>query len=519
MSNTAKVSKTNARLKTLIEEEITAIDNAIATAVENNKFECEVSGTTMTQSDDTYQPTVPAEAHCKMDIWSFELDDINGQDYREGDILTFANAQSDTPTLVKVAEIDEIGNPISFEIEQEGVYDEVCSASALKYADESNYLDINTTFGSDSDLRLNRDDTYEVQYQNEWHKCGHIYTSEFEPTDEFGEDNSVFVSGNNGLIKLDGKWVNANSVSSTLLSDSFGNQFDLIINMLGHNYVKIIRDETPKWYDFGEIVQVSSYPDAKDYQNGDVVFYTTHRATADYTYKLVKNNDIWYQMKDNTTYDFTGKTIEDMSDLGNEKDIVSDGTNSYFKLNNQWHQAVETYHSDSMYRNSDFGEDYDVIISGETYFVKLNGEWEQVNKVWNLNEYDIGHNESAFNITWNINSIEVDNQGDGYIFDTIVKVDGKSKIATAEIEDGKIVSVSVNKKDGIYNHRPEVSFHMVGERISEKCYEIWKKKLVNVELQDAMKQVIDHYEDLNYSVSRITNKETAKTFKWKIRWY
>ena len=519
MTSSAKESKKQARLKTLIESEISAIDSAIAIAVENNKFDCEVVGTTMTQEDDSYEPTVEAQAHCKMDIWSFELDDINGQDYREGDILTFANAQSDTPTLVRVAEIDEIGNPISFEIEQEGVYDEICSESALKYADESNYLDINTAFGSDSDLRLNRNDTYDVQYQNEWHHCEHIYTSEFEPTDDFGEDNSVFVSGNNGLIKLNGKWVNANSVSPTLLSDSFGNQFDLIINMLGHNYVKIIRDETPKWYDFGEIIEVSSYPDVKLYNNGDVVFYTTHRATADYTYKLVKNNDIWYQMKDSTTYDFTGKTIEDMGDLGEEKDIVSDGTNSYFKLNNQWHQAVETYHSDSMYRNSDFGEDYDVIISGETYFVKLNGEWEQVNKVWNLNDYDIGHNESAFNITWNINDVEIDNQGDGYIYDTLVKIDGKSKLATCEVEDGKIISVSVNKKDTVYNHRPEVSFHMVGDRISEKCYQIWKKKLVDVELQDAIKQVIEHYEDLNYSVSRITNKKTGNTFIWKIRWY
>lgn len=519
MTSSAKDSKKEARLNGLIESEISIIDNAIALAVENNKFECEIVGSIMTQEDDSYEPTVEAQAHCKMDIWSFELDDNNGQDYREGDVLTFSNAQSDIPTLVKVSETDEIGNPISFDIEQEGVYDEICTSSPLKYADESNYLDITQPFGQNADLRLNRNNSYDVQYNGEWYKCGHIYSSDFEPTDDFGENESVFICQNSGLIKLNGKWVNANSVSETLLSDTFGNQFDLVLNLFGHNYVKIIRDETPKWYDFGEIIYVTSYPDVKQYQNGDVVFYTTHRATADYTYKLVKNNDIWYQMRDNTTYDFIDKTMEDMSDLGNEKDIVSDGTNSYFKLNGQWKQAVETYHSDTMYRNSDFGEDYDVIISGETYFCKLNGQWEQVHKVWNLNEYDIGHNESAFNITWNINDIVIDNQGDGYIYDTIVKIDGNSKLATCEVEDGKVVSVTVKKKDTVYNHRPEVSFHMVGDRISEKCYQVWKKKLINVELQDAIKQVIDHYEELNYSVSRVTNKKTGNTFIWKIRWY
>lgn len=515
----AKTSKKEARLKSLIDNEILAIDSAISTAVADNKFECEVVESPMTMTTDSEEPTVEAQAHCQMDIWSFELDDENGQDYREGDILTFADINSDNPTLVKVSEVDEIGNPTSFEIEQEGVYDVISTTSNFKYYDESNYLDINSMFGSDGDLRLNRNNTYEVQYNNAWNKCNNIYTSELEPTDDFGEEESVFITDFDGLIKINGKWIDATGVSSTLLSDSFGNEFDIIYNLLGHNYIKITTNEYPRWFDFGQVINVTTYPDSKNYENGQVVFYTTHRANSDFTYKLVKNNNIWYQIKNNTEYDFSDKSFDDLVEFGQEKDIISDGTTSYFKLNGAWHQASKTYHVENMYRYAEFGEEFDVIISNGNYFCKLNGVWEQVNKVWNMNDYDIGHNESAFNITWNINNVVIDNQGEGYSGTSIVVIDGNKSVASCLVEDGKIISVSVNKKDTVYNHQPEVKFQMVGEKISEKCYNIWKQKVKDVEIQDAMKQVITHYESLNYSVSRVTNKSTGNTFKWKIRWY
>lgn len=519
MTNTAKQSKINARLQGLIDTEIATIDEAIETAVNSNKFECEVSSSPMTQTTDEYLPIEEAQAHCRMDIWSLELDENNGEGYREDDILTFADVTSDIPVLIKVLDVDEIGNPINFEIVQEGIYDEIVTSSAFKYYDDSNFLDVTKDYGEDKDLRLNRDGTYDVKLDGIWHRCLNVYTLETKPDPEFGEENAVFITNGKTYIKVKNKWQESNSYNSLPVVDSFGNEYDMIFGLLGHNYIKLTIDETPRWYDFGEVINVTSYPDPKDYNNGDVVYFTTHRVNSDYVYKLVKKNNIWYQIRNNTEYDFTGKTMEELSDFGSNGDIITSGNDTYVKKNGQWIKAASTYNSTLIYRYNDLGEEYDVFIQDGIYYCKINGIWNIITKVWNLNILDIGHGENAFNITWNINSIVIDNAGDGYNNATLVSVGGSESIASCTVENEKIASVEVLNKEKVYKYQPEVKFRMVGERISEKCYQIWKQKIVNPELADAMKQIIDHYEELRYSVSRLTNKSSGNTFKWKIRWY
>ena len=519
MTNTAKVSKKAARLQGIIDTEISTIDQAIDEAVSNNLFECTIDNSIMTSTEDEFSPSTPAEAHCRMDIWSFELDDVNGEDYRVGDILTFADIQSEIPTLVKVSEIDEIGNPLAFEIVQEGIYDTIATTSALKYYDESRYLDITSDFGENHSLRINRNETYQIKIDDEWKNCNRVYTVTSTPDDSFGDNNSIFITDGKTYIKVDDNWQESTSYSKMPIINSFGNEYDMIIGLLGHNYIKLTLDETPKWYDFGDIIDVTTYPDPKDYNTGDVVYYTTQRVNSSYTYKLVKKNNIWYQIRNNQEYDYTGRTIDDLDDFGVNGDIITCNDDAYIKTNGHWVKATSTYNSSYIFRYGDLGEEYDLYIQDETYYCKIDGVWTILTSIFDLNTYDIGHNESAFNITWNINSISVDDEGDGYDNTTLVKVGGKESIAKANVEDGKVVSVDVIKTDGIYKVLPTVSFHMVGDRIAEKCYQIWKQKLVNPELQDAMKQVIDHYQDLKYSVSRVTNKSTGKNFKWKIRWY
>jgi len=523
MTTSASESKKSARLTTLINSEIEAIESAIATAVSNNKFECTITDTAMTRTSDISEPIRQATAHCAMDIYSFVLDaeEEHGLDYQEGDILTLSGITSDTPVKLQVSEVSNTGNVEELEVLDEGIYDNIISVSSLKYLDESKFIDITKPFGSDNDLRLNRDGSYEVRDNTGWKTPENIFTDDYVPTETFGEELNIVHSLAGDYVKYNEIWNKANILDGFPIPDDFGNDFDIVSNLLGKTYIKLHRTDISSWYIVPQIWHVNSFPDAKTIGEGDLVYYTIIRANGkEVVYKMVKYNGVLIQIKNSQEYDWSDKSIADLAGYGKQYDVIYDKGSYYIKLR-KWILATDYINMTELFTRSDIGEEYDIFAdSGDLYYIKRNDMWRIVHKVWNLAFYDIGHDEVCTDITWNINHIVVDDGGEGYNGIVSVEIDGNDNIAEAVVENGVIKAINVKSVKEIYRQQPVIKFRMLGEQISQKLYKIWKRKEFNAELADAMKYVIDYFTNLNYSIARETNKkEGGKTFNWKIRWY
>lgn len=53
---------------------------------------------------------------------------------------------------------------------------------------------------------------------------------------------------------------------------------------------------------------------------------------------------------------------------------------------------------------------------------------------------------------------------------------------------------------------------------STSYYDVWIGNVQDRKLADQMNIVISHFEQLGYSITRITNTTTNNTFKWKVEW-
>jgi len=524
MTKTANESKKAARLTALIESEIETIEAAIATAVSNNKFECEITDSPMTRTSDVAEPIREAKAHCAMDIYSFVLDaeEEHGLDYQEGDILTLSGLTSDTPVKLQVSEVNEVGNVEALDVLDEGIYENITSVSSLKYLDESKFIDITKPFGRENDLRINRDGSYQVRNASSWINPPHVFTDYYVPTDDFGDNLNIVHSESGDYVKYNNTWNVGNVLAGFPVPTDFGNDFDIINNLLGQTYIKLHRTDISSWYVVPQIWHLDTFPDARTIGEGDLVYYTKTRANgAIVVYRMVKYNGVLVSINNSVEYDWSDKTISDLSDYGKKFDIIYDNGDYYIKLVHRWALSTDFIEMTDLYKESSIGEEYDLFSdSGDVYYIKRNGMWVLVHKIWNLNFYDIGHDEVCTDLTWNINHIIVDDGGDGYDGVVSVEIDGNDEIAYANVEDGVIKSISLKDTKNVYHQMPTIKFRMEGEQISRKLYKIWKRKTFNAELADAMKYVMDYFTNLNYSIARVSNHQNNdKTFNWMIRWY
>lgn len=534
----ASYSKNKALLDSLIVNEIHEIEKHIVEASNKNQYEVEVTNTFMTKVDDNYIPLIEAKAHCEVSVNNLSIDNNPKEnefygDYRIGEKLRLANMDTKYPTIIKITDVDNDGKIKDFSFISRGYYNgNLLPESDLVYEDLTNYLDIYKDFGLTGDIRINRDLSEQVKTEeNQWVNISGVYYNEDSiPPSDFGDFSSIYIVNkySNIWLKADNfNWVQYNKYhcyKTFVLPEDFGVSFSTAYGVFGKNYIKLAKNDTNlRWYEVHNIYRLNYIPASNIGLENDILYYTTTIGTEEVTQKYVKLGNIWHPIYNPIEYDFSNKPD---NAFGENNDLFKYTPDLFFvKFNGEWIKSSNQYRYDMIHTYNDFGDDFDMIrYTGEyqenQWYVKLNNFWVKVQKIWDLNEYKIGVNAKAKDITYGLSDIILESEGNGYYWDTEVIFSSGDIKAHPVIVNNRIKEVIIDYEGTALQEVPEISFIMYGDDTSFRCYEEWKNsEVVNYALKEAMDYIINYFTLKNYSIVRVTNKTTGNTFNWLVRWY
>lgn len=544
-------AKQYARNKTRIIKEINDIEENIASAVDDNQFECDVYNTVMTDAREIAEPSKDAKVHCIMELSKVMLHHEEDEEpsekknyFRVGEVLAVKDRNDTNPLEFKVSEINDNGDIINLEITQRGEFtSNIFERADLEYKDMTNWLDIDSDFGLISDLKITRDGEITVkdltegdETQTNWFPIKKTYTLNDLPQMSFGVLNDLYIRNINEIyVKTNNGWEESNQLYDYVtfkLPLDYCDEGTVIYNVFGKNWVKTHCGwyVVPKIYDLGD----SATPNVKDYRSYDIVYYNEVirdeegeiiRRIPHRIYKCCHN--VWM----NILYELDWKE-KPTDDFGNDLDLfIYPEGNMRVKADGHWNIAENEWRFDMIHLEDSFGEVHDVITytgkyEPETTYVKLEksaeypqGHWVQVIKVWNLNDYLLGRLPVDVDLFWRIKNIIIDEVGDGYMYPTSVVFNSGEASAIVKIINDKIVQIQLLNGGDEYIEIPEINFVMNAPVLSKKYYQVWKQMTVNNVLQDEMLQVMEYFEtNKKYAITRITNEKTGNTFYWHIQW-
>lgn len=565
----ATEAKQFARNKQRILKEINDIEESIADAVGNDKFECEVVNTIMTDPRENPEPIGVATSFATMSLTNVVIPYINESTdnyyFRVGERLVIKNDNNIDAALLEIIEIDDNGQIKDIAIVERGTYNTLpClkgGVVTLEYEDMRNWLnpvDYETgNYGVISDLRIERDSpNYQVKDldvdSTNWFDIKAVYTSTNPCDNNFGVADSLYIVNefDDMYVKTD-VWVHPHAFYKY---DTFNVVLDygfnvdtleghVIWDLYGKNYVHTggTWKQSPHVRDNGNI-----RPTATDYgkydicywieviydENGVVVNQINHRQYKNF-------NNVWLEIVGEENWE-----NKPSNNFGVNTDVmlwkIEDNNYQWFvKSNNEWKEIVNVYRFDEIHEEGLFGQLHDLIkyVSEDaqpSWYVKVKTEmdlekWVKVEKIWDFNEIILGRLSSLENIVsnWYIKDITMTNFGNGYIYQPIeviiqqddTFIDFQSAVAEAEVSLDKIIQTKVIYGGFGYTIVPTITYKIQNPNISLDYFKVWKQVEQNPELDDEMNQVMSYFNgNRQYTIVRVTNESSGNTFKWKCLW-
>lgn len=544
---TSTEAKQYARNRTRIIKEINDIEQTIAEAVDNNQFECDVKNTYMTDTRETVEPSREAKAHCIMQLSKVTVrprEEETKNYFRVGEVLALADEEKASvayPLEFKVKEVNDNGDIIDLEIVNRGEYDgEIFETADLQYKDMESWLDIDSDFGVNGDLKIDREGNVTVKDNvttenddeeliTQWYKIGKIWTINDLPDDAFGDLGDAYIVDENRIYfkkELTGNpnWELRNKVylwDGWKMPIAYGEDGNVRTEVFGKTWIKSSHcgwSVSHHWRQLGEIGDTILHPE--NYDVYDILEFTRN-GTHHLIYKCC--NRCFSDVTDVQSW-----LEKPTNDFGENMDMFIYPTGNYrIKIRGEWMESPTEYRFDQIYLNDDWGDIHDVITyTGDlepysTYVKMNNGHWKQVEKVWDLDKYLLGRLPVVADFEWSIKSIVLDEVGDGYIYDTSVIFSDGNATALPIVVNDKITGIKlIYGGDDYTDTIPEINMVMAAPSMGKVYYQVWKTLATNHVLQDEMDQVMSYFNGTRkYTISRVTNEDTGNSFVWHVSWY